>query len=812
MARASRRWAETVPGILLVVAGTFAALVCGAARAQDLGADELNDVHIQAAIGAIVDELYERKEAHRFWDPAIWTSREHGSESQTGGYTALVTLALLYAGESYQDPRLRDAVEYLEQLELEGTYAVATRAHVWSLLPRRFLPRLEADAEWLASAFSERAAGWDYTSKPRTTRLDNSLRQYGALGLWEAAKRGVTVDARIWQRLEEGFIESQLRDGGWNYQADEAPARGSMTAAGLTVLFITQDFLHGREDLDLGARRDAINPALGARTKGLTWMEQNFAPDRNPGRDLDFYYYLYGIERVGMASGYKRFGEHDWYREGAAELLRRLCAWDAERGTMSVHRKTAGDGNAARIRTHQLAFALMFLSRGRVPIAFNKLNVDGIAWNNRPRDVARLTRSISDASETGLSWQIVDANAPPETWLDAPVLYFASHEALPWVDQLNVDDTWERDVIQWSERRARGEISASTPPPGRPTSIQLDAMKRYLDLGGMLFAVNEGDGERFASSVERMGTLLYPALAWRDLPADHFLYTSPRPIEGNRVKLRALGNGVRELIVLARADLARSFQDPEPRDTRVLDLGSNIYFYASELGRPRPRLAQHVAPTRDSNGSTPISIVHAIHEGHWQPEPLATTALRTMLGKRHDLAVTLVEHSLQRIDTLPRRPELVIVQGIDAHDFSEPERAAIKAYVEAGGVILFETPGGRGDFTMSAESMATELFQRGPRRLSRNRIVTGRDLEGGRRLSRIDYRPYSLQVFESRENAPRLRGITIDGQPRVIFSREDLAHALLDQPCWGIAGYTPDAARDLLSNIVLHAIDVARGG
>ena len=60
--------------------------------------------------------------------------------------------------------------------------------------------------------------------------------------------------------------------------------------------------------------------------------------------------------------------------------------------------------------------------------------------------------------------------------------------------------------------------------------------------------------------------------------------------------------------------------------------------------------------------------------------------------------------------------------------------------------------------------------------------------------------------------------MVIDGQARVLFSREDITHGLLDQPCWGIAGYTPDTARALLTNIMLHAIEltaeseIRRGG
>ena len=127
-------------------------------------------------------------------------------------------------------------------------------------------------------------------------------------------------------------------------------------------------------------------------------------------------------------------------------------------------------------------------------------------------------------------------------------------------------------------------------------------------------------------------------------------------------------------------------------------------------------------------------------------------------------------------------------------------------------MILFETPGGRGDFTRSAESACRRIFQdaAGPLQpLLHSPIITAEGLEGAVRLVRAGYRPFALEVFGARETSPRLRGMIIDGQPRVLFSRDDLTHALLDQPCWGVSGYSPDTARDLLANILRHALTVS---
>src|SRR6185503_1301932 len=98
------------------------------------------------------------------------------------------------------------------------------------------------------------------------------------------------------------FIKNQLADGGWNYMGT-SETTGSMTAAGLTVLFITQDYLHAKDALQLGGERG--QPYQKSLDLGLQWMDKNFSATDNPGRAGHYFYYMYGVERVGMASGYK---------------------------------------------------------------------------------------------------------------------------------------------------------------------------------------------------------------------------------------------------------------------------------------------------------------------------------------------------------------------------------------------------------------------------------------------------------------------------------------------------------------------------
>jgi hypothetical protein len=84
---------------------------------------------------------------------------------------------------------------------------------------------------------------------------------------------------------------------------------------------------------------------------GMAWMEYWFSVTRNPVRQRTWYYYwMYGLERVGMLAGVKWIGEHNWYYEGCCPLL---ALQDGQGGW--------GMGPA------DTAFALLFLKKGTVP-------------------------------------------------------------------------------------------------------------------------------------------------------------------------------------------------------------------------------------------------------------------------------------------------------------------------------------------------------------------------------------------------------------------------------------------------------------
>ena len=91
------------------------------------------------------------------------------------------------------------------------------------------------------------------------------------------------------------------------------------------------------------------------------------------------HYFLYGLERAGRLAGIRFFGQHDWYRLGAEEL---------------VHTQTGSAGSGRGLTETPVvatSFALLFLAKGRAPVLVNKLRHGPRGdWNHDPDDVRNL--------------------------------------------------------------------------------------------------------------------------------------------------------------------------------------------------------------------------------------------------------------------------------------------------------------------------------------------------------------------------------------------------------------------------------------
>jgi hypothetical protein len=178
------------------------------------------------------------------------------------------------------------------------------------------------------------------------------VEQEAAGKVFKTAEKKQTLKARGWsyQYVPKGSGGDSLED--WKTRVT-----GSMTTSGVASLLVCKGNLDGSPGWE--KQRDAVNRAI---RDGAAWIAQNFTIENNPNADprtaQHHYYYMYGLERAGMIGLIAKFGEHDWYSEGAGMFL---SAQQDDGSWNALGKGTAGP-------VPDTCFALLFISRGTTPI------------------------------------------------------------------------------------------------------------------------------------------------------------------------------------------------------------------------------------------------------------------------------------------------------------------------------------------------------------------------------------------------------------------------------------------------------------
>jgi hypothetical protein len=720
----------------------------------------ITDAQIGASITKGVDFLIQR-----FTGPQIAGNFEHYE-----GLDTLAVYALMQAELATHDKRLDihgpfmiDAIDAVKKFPMSSdyiTYARALRATALALYDR---PQdhwvIKDDVNWLLR--SQEGGAFTYNNEfPRNTQFpfwDNSNSQYGLLGVWSGAEAGVQVPSQFWRDVRNHWTKYQMIDGQWGYRGEENDPSRSMTLAGIASLFVTQDYLDA-EDFADQVGRPPFTPAL---EKALKWLEDgdNSVIALPPSADFYTYYALYGLERTGLASGFKYYGSHDWYRQCTAELL---AAQNPE-GSWGV----ANESFDAIVNT---SYALLFLARGRHPVLMNKLRFAG-DWANRPRDVANLARFASNELERPLNWQVVPVDRPWLDWTDSPILYMAS-------DKPPILGEGDRQKI-----------------------------KQYIENGGMLLTQADSGHEDFSRFVEDLGKQLFPQYPWADLPADSVLFSVSYHIS-DRPKIRVITNGSRILMMHWPSDLTRYWQLREDRIGRSsFELGVNLALYAAGKSELKNRLESDYVAMPPGAPAASIQLARLQYDGNWNPEPAAWPRAARWFRQQTNYDIKLRSAALENLAAL--NPPIADLTGSGKLNLTDQQLKSIKAYVEGGGVLLIEPCGPPDAFLQSVrDDLLLRIFPaaRIESVSDTNPLVTA----GGNGMIDVSH-PEVRQFVRSYTDITDARPLmTQEGQGHIIILPLDLTSGLLGADAWGIAGYQPEYSLELMKNLVLWAWDGAR--
>ncbi|MHC4717518.1 MAG: DUF4159 domain-containing protein [Planctomycetota bacterium] len=747
---AARRFAAV--GVCLVVAVPLAA------------APAVTDESTQRAVDRAVAWLYSQQDRQGFFPNPH--SREY-----VGGGEALVALALLRAGESPENFRLRKTLEALKTVPAGHTYTRALRIMAYSHLPgAAFRRQLGADVQWLAK-YQVKSGGWGYGPGSLMTRqrpewTDASNSQLAVLALREACDAGILTAAGPLGRAQRYWGSFQNPDGGWGYQpaiAGRPPQRGashgSMTAAALASYLIFADrqgpYSPGRK-----RRKAPTTPFADRMDKALKWLGENYRIEKVPrfvwvAQPSQLGYYRFCLQRVGDSAGLWDIAGHDYCAEVSSAML--------------ASQKTDGSWNGSVIDT---AFAILTLVKARAPVVIGRLD-PGRQADRFPREGENLARHLSRRLGRTLAWRQVRADQP--------------------------------------ERLGRARLLfCHAPPAGSPEDPAPGPVVDYVRNGGTL-VIQAGSASDVEPLVERIAKPFgdYTAAA---LGPDHPAWSLRFPIDSaNRPAITGIGDRCRTRIFVLADNVSDAWRQGRAREhPHLFDLAANLVLYSVGGRLPAGKFSQSAPPAEPPEGKRHIDVARLKYKGDYNVCPLAIRRLSRRLA--HSLPVGL--NVLPAVD--PGRPikagiPVVWLTGNVPPRLSDAEKSNLRDYLTSGGTLLIDPAIGRSDFHDAALALADDLCGKAnvaPLKPD-HPLITGSFADGvGANLARLAAPP-ATQPATAPATAPAPPGLVggaVNGRIAVVVSRYGLTCSIEGTPCVENAGYASDDAAKVALNVILHAV------
>ena len=461
-------------------------------------------------------------------DPAIekgvrWLlSMQHADGSWAGlerdyyvGQSALCVYTLLKCGLAKDHPAIRAGIQYLRSKDYRRTYDLGIVLMAFGELhdpdgAEELLDLAKRLQRLCGNGSPRRQARWGYPfgfsdgiENGNTGYEDISNTQYALLGLRAARKAGARVGNReFWQRVAKALVDDQSAYGGFGYRHGATTHTSSLTAAGVCSLIIVRDILD-----DVGASAGVRGKVRAAINNGLMWFKDHWSVTTNVnGAAAWYYYYMYGLERVGSYLSVDRIGGHDWHSEGA----RKIIGYQKKNGSW-------GDGDM------DTCFALLFLRRGsrasglgprnraEASIAKDAPLVVGARVEGRLLAYARrLGPPIAKAlagKTAALEWQVDGTRVARRDGIDAKTLFETAANlettdvtngrhvvrALLHVPGLeepvasNAFEVWVDDVQEaWHREAARDHMAKNLLAGGTATASSAWAKSRWSSFGASM--------------------------------------------------------------------------------------------------------------------------------------------------------------------------------------------------------------------------------------------------------------------------------------------------------------------------------------
>lgn len=711
-------------------------------------------------------------------------------QGYSSGTTALCTLALLNASDRTDTPAIEAGLAAIIKESNRSTYFISLRIMCLATADpkgKKYLRYVQDDIDYLVKIQQDNG-GWAYGRSGSSGTPDSSNSQFALLALHEAAQMGAVIKEDVWARTKEYWQACRVKTGGYSYHMrNQGDVRPTMSAAGLASTIIIDENLPDLGELFDGTRINCCGNPDSEDHEQLTadYIGKNFDLRRQRKRVVWRFYFMYGLERAGRLSGRRFFGAHDWYREGTSKLI----SWQIDGGRWN--------GGTLENRDVATAMSLLFLSKGKRPIAVGKYLFESDDDNLHQKGVHYLTRNLEKAWGQKLNWQEVrGVDATADDLLESPVLFMSGN---------------------------RGFVM---------TDFQKEALKKYLENGGFLFAdACQGEGcdrAEFDRSFRDLMAELFPESPLELLPTNHPVwnahYRLDRPDERPLWGLQACCKTSviycpRNLACLWNVDrpgIERKMKSVAPKFDKTLEqvqyatkVGVNVTTYATgrelkeKLDRPKlESKAKSVLMLRS------LELPKLIHNGGHDEAPNAWRNIQkrfTETGISVNLEKKFVNADLDHLGDHP----IVFMHGRNSFTFTEEERLALRTYLQVGGFIFADSICSSKDFTVSFRKEMAKILEEEMKPIpSDHPIWRGRDMLYDIESVTLRKKRGDTGKFDEIKGSPELEGHEIDGRLVVVFSKNDLSCAMESSTVSQCEGYKREDAEKIGVNVLLYRLRV----
>jgi len=382
---------------------------------------------------------------------------------------------------------------------------------------------------------------------------------------------------------------------------------------------------------------------------------------------------------------------------------------------------------------------------------------------------------MSKQMERPINWQIVNLQVQPEEWLDAPILL----------------------------------ITGSVDP--KFTTEDVAKLRTFVNAGGMIFSTADGGKPEFTAAMKKYATAVVNSkYEMRQLPKEHELFNKDLLYKGmgqdikNLPPLMGTSNGVRELWIHSPVDVGADWQMQKFASQYSFELGRALYFYASGKASLRTKLQPLAIETIKGGTTRPLVLARVDYAGNADPEPGAWARM-TKVAKA-SLQVDLTTEMVKFAALDAKKHPVAHLTGTTKVTFTDDEAVALKAYLDAGGMLFADAAGGNTDFAASCKELFKKVYPKEDLSLlpPDHPIYVGAVGSGGVKLDEVDFRRYGSIKMGRRITSPALQGIMIGSKTPIVFSSWDVCSGFLGTGTWGIIGYGPKSAEAIGRNLLLQ--------